>query len=182
MPMDRAGIDSAATADSPASVEEDYRLEQQVGFLLRRAHQVATEVFLSEIGDADVTPQQFAVLVTLLARGELPHGALGQATAMDPATLMGVVRRLARRRLIKVRTDPDDGRRRLVRLAPKGEELAEHLRRIGPRISARILEPLADGRPAILLDLLDQVGQPRGKDETSSVGSRNSSKPGLDSD
>jgi len=172
MPMDRAAPETPATPETPASVEADYCLEEQVGFLLRRAHQVATEIFQSEVGDAEVTPQQFAVLVTLLARGELPHGALGQATAMDPATLMGVVRRLERRRLLKVRTDPDDGRRRLARLTPKGEELAARLRRIGPRISARILEPLANGRPGLLLDLLDRIGQPRAKDENLKNGAR----------
>lgn len=151
-------------ATSGERVEPEYRLEEQVGFLLRRAHQVATEVFLSEVGKAEVTPQQFAVLVTLLGRGELAHGSLGQATAMDPATVMGVVRRLARRRLVKVRTDPGDGRRRLARLTEDGERLARQLRRIGPRISARILDAVSEGEQAVLLDLLDRIGRPRAPD------------------
>src|SRR3546814_4121375 len=31
----------------------DYRLDQQIGFLLRRAHQHASEVFQAKIGDRD---------------------------------------------------------------------------------------------------------------------------------
>src|SRR3546814_5729299 len=55
----------------------DYRLDQQVGFLLRRAHQHASEVFQSKIGNRNLTPQQFSVLVTLLERREIAQTRLG---------------------------------------------------------------------------------------------------------
>src|SRR3546814_17164615 len=73
----------------------DYRLDQQVGFLLRRAHQHASEVFQSKIGNRNLTPQQFSVLVTLLERREIAQTRLGGLVAMDPATVLGVVQGLA---------------------------------------------------------------------------------------
>src|SRR3546814_18514337 len=82
------------------------------GFLLRRAHQHASEVFQSKIGNRNLTPQQFSVLVTLLERREIAQTRLGGLVAMDPATVLGVVQRLAQRGLVAVRPDPDDGRRR----------------------------------------------------------------------
>ena len=44
----------------------DYILEDQVGHLLRRAHQRATAIFLEVLGEAfQITPTQYAALVKL---------------------------------------------------------------------------------------------------------------------
>src|SRR3546814_11894392 len=66
--------------DAPPEAGDEalgYRLGQQVGFLLRRAHQHASEVFQSKIGNRNLTPQQFSVLVTLLERREIAQTRLG---------------------------------------------------------------------------------------------------------
>jgi DNA-binding MarR family transcriptional regulator len=137
----------------------DYRLDQQIGFLLRRAHQYASEVFQAKIGGHGVTPQQFSVLVTLLERREIAQTRLGGLVAMDPATVLGVVQRLALRGLVAVRTDPDDGRRRLVQLTHDGHELARELVAIGPAISRETLEGLSEPEQRDLLRLLDRLGR-----------------------
>ena len=50
-------------ANDPTS--SDYVVEDQVGHLLRRAHQRATAIFLAELGEKfAVTPTQYAALVT----------------------------------------------------------------------------------------------------------------------
>ena len=46
----------------PATRAAVYRLEDQVGFLLRCAHQRATEIFSAVMGRFAVTPTQFAAL------------------------------------------------------------------------------------------------------------------------
>jgi MarR family transcriptional regulator, lower aerobic nicotinate degradation pathway regulator len=137
----------------------DYRLNRQIGFLLRRAHQYATEVFQSKIGNRNLTPQQFSVLVTLLERREIAQTRLGELVAMDPATVLGVVQRLAQRGLVAVRTDPADGRRRLVQLTHDGHELARELVAIGPTISCETLEGLSEKEQRELLRLLDRLGR-----------------------
>lgn len=147
------------TEAGEASPTGDYRLGRQIGFLLRRAHQYATEVFQAKIGDRNLTPQQFSVLITLLEQREIAQTRLGGLTAMDPATVLGVVQRLAQRGLVAVRTDPDDGRRRLVQLTRDGHELARELVAIGPAISSETLEGLSDKEQRELLRLLDKLGQ-----------------------
>lgn len=137
----------------------DYRLDQQIGFLLRRAHQYACEVFQSKIGNRNLTPQQFSVLVTLLEQRELAQTKLGAVVAMDPATVLGVVQRLAQRGLVAVRTDPADGRRRLVQLTHDGHELARELVAIGPDISSETLHGLSAAERRDLLRLLDRLGR-----------------------
>ncbi len=135
-----------------------YRLEAQIGHLLRRAHQRATAIFQAEIGDANVTPTQFAALVRLLEAGETSQNRLGRLTAMDPATIQGVTRRLVERRLIESRPDPDDRRRTLLRLTEGGRALVARLLPNGPRVSAATLAPLDAAEQRTLLALLKRLG------------------------
>ena len=148
--------DSALAADSSG---EDYRLERQIGFLLRRAHQYASDVFQARMGARNLTPQQFSVLVTLLRHRELGQTRLGEIVAMDPATVLGVIQRLAQRGLVAVRTDPADGRRRLGQLTRDGHDLAAELATLGPGISREILDGLEPREQAELLRMLDKLGQ-----------------------
>ena len=149
----------AAYRRAVGSPEEEapYRLEDQVGHLLRRAHQRATAVFLEGIGDPSVTPTQFAALIRLHEGGELSQNHLGRLTAMDPATIQGVIRRLIQRGLITARRDPGDRRRTLLRLTPAGAELVARLVSNGPAVSAAILEPLSPAERERFLELLRRL-------------------------
>lgn len=151
-----------ASAKAPRSVPsqpaaEDYRLEDQVGHILRRAHQRATAVFQELIGDAQITPTQFAALVKLRDGGELGQNQLGRLTAMDPATIQGVIGRLRARLLIEDRPDPTDRRRTLLRLSLEGEGLVERLAPNGFAVSDAILEPLSAEERAAFLALLKRL-------------------------
>ena len=106
---DRAELTSTAqNAEAP-----DYLLEDQVGHLLRRAHQRHTSIFQANIGDQQLTPLQFAALMKLADVGEASQNHLGRLTAMDAATMQGVIKRLIARDLIARRPDLDDRRRLL---------------------------------------------------------------------
>ena len=134
-----------------------YRLEDQVGHLLRRAHQRATAIFQATIGDKRITPTQYAALVKLHDEGELSQNLLGRLTAMDPATIQGVTRRLKARRLVAVRPDPNDRRRSLLRLSEPGIGLIEALIPNGPAVSAATLDPLSPADRKTFLALLKRI-------------------------
>ena len=140
-----------------AATEHPYRLEDQVGHLLRRAHQRASADFQAHIGDGQITPTQFATLVKLVDGGELSQNHLGRLTAMDPATVQGVTRRLIDRGLIATRPDPGDRRRNLLRLTRAGGDLVERLIPNGLEVSAAILEPLSAAERTLFLDLLEKL-------------------------
>ena len=91
-----------------AGSEDDYVLERQVGHLLRRAHQRHAAIFQEMITDSQLTPLQFAALVKLRDLGEVSQNQLGRTTAMDAATMQGVIKRLAARGLISRRPDSND--------------------------------------------------------------------------
>jgi DNA-binding MarR family transcriptional regulator len=100
---------SVADVALPKTVA-DYALESHVGFLLRRAHQRHASIFNDQIGESDLTPTQFAALIKTVQLGRVTQNHLGRLTAMDPATIQGVVRRLTERGFIRREVDPLDRR------------------------------------------------------------------------
>ena len=56
--------------------------------------------FLKE-GPVELTPTQFAALVKVHDIGQVSQNQLGRLTAMDPATIQGVIQRLEARKLIE---------------------------------------------------------------------------------
>ena len=87
-----------------------YVLDEQFGFLLRQMQQRYVAMFLEMMGEDGPTPPQFAVLCRLAVDGRISQNQLGRMTAMDPATIRGVVTRLAERGLVERLHDPDDKR------------------------------------------------------------------------
>lgn len=158
-----AGREAAAVARAAppsrhdAASDRPYRIEEQIGYLLRRAHQRATAVFQERIGDASVTPTQYSSLVKLSEHGELSQNRLGRLVATDKATTQGVVRRLRARALVSARRDPGDARRTLLKLTPGGERLVEALVANGPAVSRETLKPLSAEERSRLLELLAKL-------------------------
>ena len=136
----------------------DYDLGEQVGYLLRRAHQRATAIFQAEMAGEPVTTTQWAALARLAEHGALSQNHLGRLTAMDPATIQGVVQRLARRGLVEQRRDPDDRRRSQLVPTAEGRALVARLTAAARRVSEATLEPLNARERSQLLDLLRRVG------------------------
>jgi len=134
-----------------------YKLEDQVGHLLRRTNQRHAAIFFEGLNDQQLTPMQFAVLVKIGDEGEVSQNRLGRLAAMDPATVQGVVRRLKERAFIDARPDPDDGRRSLWRLSKAGEALVTATIPIAEQITEKTLEPLSKSERSTFLALLRKL-------------------------
>ena len=134
-----------------------YKLEDQVGHLMRRANQRHAAIFFEGLNDRQLTPMQFAVLVKIGDEEEVSQNRLGRLAAMDPATVQGVVRRLKERALIDARPDPDDGRRSLWRLSETGEALVAATVPIAEQITEKTLEPLSKSERSTFLALLRKL-------------------------
>ena len=134
-----------------------YRLEDQVGHLMRRAHQRHTSIFQDGLGDCELTPTQFAALVKIKELGRVTQNLLGRHTAMDPATIQGVVQRLQARGLIQRRPDPDDRRVTLLSLTAAGRELAGRAIARARDVTRATLEPLSPAERTQLVELLRKL-------------------------
>ena len=136
------------------SSRKPYRLDDQVGFILRQVVQRHTVLFTAGIG-MELTPTQWAALAKLHERGPLSQNLLGRQTAMDGATIKGVVDRLCLRGLVKTEPDAEDGRRLTVELTGEGGDLVEHLIPRATRVTDDTLAPLgADERDTLIALLL----------------------------
>jgi DNA-binding MarR family transcriptional regulator len=134
-----------------------YRIEDQVGYLLRRAHQRASSIFQSTIGDPNITPTQYSSMVKLHEYTELSQNLLGRLVGMDKATMQGVVRRLRDRGIVDSRPDPGDARRTLLSLTLEGQELVIKLLMNGPAVSRETLKPLTGPEQRQLIELLSRI-------------------------
>lgn len=133
-----------------------YELDDQIGFLLRRASQRHLAIFAKSI--PDLTPTQFAAIAKAQALGPISQADLGRATAMDAATLKGVVDRLAGRGLVELAPNTRDRRQIMVRLSPEGERMFAMLTAPAQEISASTLAPLSPEEKRKLLKLLQKIG------------------------
>src|SRR5436190_1634624 len=140
-----------------ANASRPYRIEEQVGYLLRRAHQRASSIFQTTIGDPNITPTQYSSMVKLHEYTELSQNLLGRLVGMDKATMQGVVRRLRDRGLVDSRPDPGDARRTLLSLTLDGQKLVDKLLMNGPAVSRETLKPLTGPEQRQLLEFLSRI-------------------------
>ena len=137
-----------------AAAVAEYRLERQIGHILRRAHQRASAIFMTEFAAHELTPTQFAALAKIGDEKEVSQNRLGRLTAMDPATMKGVIGRLHKRGLIARQPDPTDRRRTLWQLTGAGAALLERALAAGVRTTEETLAPLSEKERQKLFALL----------------------------
>ncbi|HZR73996.1 MarR family winged helix-turn-helix transcriptional regulator [Bradyrhizobium sp.] len=133
-----------------------YVLDEQIGFILRQVSQRHAVIFARDIG-ADLTPTQWAALAKLAETGPCSQNRLGRLTAMDVATIKGVIDRLTARGLTETSPDPEDGRRLRVSLTRAGQQLAEKVAANAFAISRETLAPLDVRERELFVELLSKL-------------------------
>src|SRR5215471_9048451 len=155
-PMSTAKARKRPVADPAGRIP--YVLEEQVGFLLRCAHQSATEDFNAVMGRFAVTPTQFAALAKLDDLGSVSQNALGRLTRMDPATISGVVGRLTARGLVRQSPHARDARRVPLALTPSGRAAVRAMKAVAAEVSRRTLGRLTPAEADALVTALAKIG------------------------
>ncbi|MEO9825686.1 MAG: MarR family transcriptional regulator [Paracoccaceae bacterium] len=139
-----------------ADVQDAYRLDDQVGYLLRLATQRHTALFQAHMPDG-LTATQFAALARLAEQGPCAQNQLGRRASMDIATIKGVVDRLRQKGLVKTTPSKDDKRLNIVALTPAGDQLIRTLTNVGCQISKSTLAPLSEAEQRKFLSLLAKL-------------------------
>lgn len=134
-----------------------YDVGAQVGFLLRRAHQRHAALFLEAMAVVDLTPMQFNALVRVVELGAVSQNQLGRLSAMDPATVQGVVRRLVERGLMQRGADPADRRAAVLTATATGLALAARAAAVGHAVTEATLAPLSVAERRTILKLLGKI-------------------------
>ncbi|MEC7258519.1 MAG: MarR family winged helix-turn-helix transcriptional regulator [Pseudomonadota bacterium] len=138
-------------------VDDDYKLDEQVGYALRRAYQRHMTIFSAK-DPGGLTAMQFSTLYRLAKEpGPISQNALGRLVAMDAATTKGVVSRLIARVLVDSDMDKNDKRRRTLRTTEEGRALLAKTLPTMREITAETLSPLNEREAARLLELLRRI-------------------------
>ena len=136
--------------------EPEYRLDDQVGYLLRLAYQRHTLIFQDHALN-NLTPTQFSALIRLSECGPCSQNQLGRLIAVDAATIKGVVDRLYDKKLVSLEKDANDRRRILISLSPKGLDMVAGLRTMGRSVTEATLDALQARERAVFLRLLKKL-------------------------
>ncbi|GEO86645.1 MULTISPECIES: MarR family winged helix-turn-helix transcriptional regulator [Alphaproteobacteria] len=145
------------TIENKQSDPGDYQVDQQIGFFLRQANQRHVSIFTSLIGDK-LTTTQWAALTKLGQIQPCSQNLLGRETAMDVATIKGVVDRLVKRGLIRTEPDLTDARRLVLSLTEDGQAVIEKNLSAAIEVTEKTLEPLTAGERMMLLELIRKIG------------------------
>ena len=123
------------------------RLDRSPIHLLHRASQRASDVFQEEI-PGDLTPRQFAILLTVAQNEGLSQTHLVERTGIDRSTLADVIRRMLKKGLIQRRRTREDARAYAVKLTDEGWRVLKsaepHARRADEKILSVLSSPERD--------------------------------------
>ncbi|OIQ26957.1 MAG: MarR family transcriptional regulator [Alphaproteobacteria bacterium MedPE-SWcel] len=150
----RPDKDSNGPTTTPA---QTYVLDEQVGFLLRKAYQRHQTIFTERM-IGGLTATQFSMLFRLVqVTGPISQNALGRLVAMDAATTKGVVSRLQSQGLVTTERDTEDKRRYMLRSTEKGRALIAEALPVVMGISEATLAPLNRRESETFLRLLSKL-------------------------
>lgn len=119
------------------------RLERSPIHLLHRVSQCASDIFALEIGDADLTPRQYAILLTVSQNEGLSQTDLVERTGVDRSTLADIVRRMLKKGLLQRRRTKDDARAYAVKLTEEGWRILRTTEPMVKRVDDKILAMLS---------------------------------------
>lgn len=126
--------------------------------LLHRVGQCAGEVFAKEMTRDELTPRQYAVLLTVAQNEGLSQTGLVERTGIDRSTLADVVRRMLKKGLLQRRRTKEDARAYAVRLSEEGWRVLKAAEPVALRVDERLLSPLPPKqREQFLADLMTIV-------------------------
>jgi DNA-binding MarR family transcriptional regulator len=137
--------------------DDVYDFHDQIGHLLRRAYQRHVAIFQEAIPDSQLTAAQFVALSAVKERKGCSLNDIVKATAIDQATIRGVVERLKARALVEVSPDPSDGRKLIVSATAQGEKLIDETVPFAKDVTQRTYGGLNPGERVALQYLLRKM-------------------------
>ena len=132
-------------------------LPELVGYQLRMAQIALFRDFSKGLGEEDVSPGLFGVLVIIEANPDLKQSELARATHLDRSTVVTVIDNLERRGLVERRVALHDRRSNAIRLTAAGTTLLRKLKRQVGQHEKRLLDNFNEAERTTFIALLQKV-------------------------
>jgi MarR family transcriptional regulator, temperature-dependent positive regulator of motility len=133
---------NAVNSTAMAKDKSAERLERSPIHLLHRAGQCAGDIFQAEMSSGELTPRQYAVLVTVAHNEGLSQTNLVDRTGIDRSTLADIIRRMLKKGLILRKRTKEDARAYAVRLSEEGWRVLKSAEPLAKRIDDKVIAAL----------------------------------------
>ncbi len=120
------------------------------------------------MGEGDLTPRQYAVLVAVSQNEGLSQTNLVERTGVDRSTLADIVRRMLKKGLLQRRRTKDDARAYAVKLTDEGWRILKAADPLARRVDEKILAALPGQQRERFLQDLTLIVEALGKLQTES--------------
>lgn len=140
-----------------SSPDSSYAFAEQVGHLLRKAYQRHVAIFQQNVGESQLTAMQFITLCAVRDNGPSSLTELVALTAVDQATIRGIVERLKARELVDLGHDARDRRKVIVHLSAAGRLAVERTVPAAQEISELTMSNLNPVERVAMLFLLRKM-------------------------
>lgn len=127
------------------------------GYQLRLAQIAIFRDFAESLGEFDVTPGLFGILVIIEANTGLKQTELARAAHLDRSTVVSVIDNLERRGLVERRAAENDRRSNSLVLTTEGAALLKKLKRRVVEHEKRLVEHLSEDERTTLVALLQKI-------------------------
>jgi DNA-binding MarR family transcriptional regulator len=131
------------------------KTHSMAGHLIRRLHQISTQVFAKRVQDAnfDITPVQFAAMDAIITQPGIDQAGVAALIAYDRATIGGVIDRLEQKGYVARTICKHDRRAREVTATKKGKEVFGQILPTVISLQEEILPGLDETERARFLEL-----------------------------
>ncbi len=140
-------------------------LNDAPGHLLRRCNQYAFDLYTQEVGSSELTPRQFAVLLTVEQNEGLSQTDLVRRTGIDRSTLADMISRLLKRSLLSRKRTESDARANSVSITADGRRALNSVKDKVMAAEDRILDPLPANLRSNFLKALTIIAEAADKHE-----------------
>lgn len=113
------------------------RRAESTGYLVNHLARLLANALRASTTPYGVVPGQFAQLLALYERDGVTQGELCEQVSIDQSTMAHTLKRMERDGLIRREPDPADGRRALIWLTERAEQLQADLERAARGVNAR---------------------------------------------
>ena len=151
---DRGGAAPAASAAGGAKLG---LLPSLLGYHLRLAQRAIFDDFAAAMGELDMSPGLFGMLVIIEANPGLKQTELANAARLDRSSLVPALDKLEARGLVARRASVEDRRVNGISLTAAGTALLKKLKQRVARHEERLVSNLTTGERETLVALLQRI-------------------------
>lgn len=121
-----------------------YILSHSPGYLLATTHRVLSLKESAALVSMNLSLHEYVVLRLIGTKAHLSQGSLGNRYGIDPATMVDLIDKLENKGLLVRERNPEDRRKYLLHLTPKGNKVSSRASRLVRKQQKEFLAPLSD--------------------------------------